>query len=98
LTRAVQQDNNTTNNNDRREQMPRYTFRYHEEDYGVIGFDAENQEHAQQLFESIECNEIEYDELPNYSRRTKGGDYNFTDLVQVKEALPKIPMLLKTGE
>ena len=78
--------------------MPRYTFRYHEEDYGVIGFDAENLEEAEKLFESIECNEIEYDELPNYSRRTKGGQYNFTDLAQVEEPLPPIPMLLKTGE
>jgi hypothetical protein len=78
--------------------MPRYTFRYHEEDYGVIGFDAENLEEAEKLFESIESNEIEYDELPNYSRRTKGGQYNFTDLAQLEEPLPPIPMLLKTGE
>jgi hypothetical protein len=78
--------------------MPRYTFRYHEEDYGVIGFDAPNLEEAQKLFESLKSQEIEYDELPNYSRRTKGGDVEYTELVQPEEPLPTIPMLLKTGE
>ena len=78
--------------------MPRYTFRYHEEDYGVIGFDASNLEEAEKLFESIKEGEVDYDELPNYSRRTKGGEYNLTDLTQLEEPLPVIPMLLKTGE
>ena len=68
--------------------MPRYTYRYHEEDYGVIAFEAPNLEKAQELFESVRCNEIEHADLPNYSRRTKGGEYDFTDLQEVKE--PKI--------
>jgi hypothetical protein len=88
----------TTTTTDRRIEMPRYTYRYHEEDYGVITFDAPNLEKAQELFESIRCNEIEYEELPNYSRRTKGGQYDFIDLQEVKEPLPTIPMLLKTGD
>jgi hypothetical protein len=78
--------------------MPRFTFRYHEQDYGIIGFDAPSLEEAQKLFDSIQSQEIEYDELPNYSRRTKGGDVETTDLTQLEEQLPTIPMLLKTGE
>jgi hypothetical protein len=78
--------------------MPRYTYSYHEEDTGVIGFDAPNLEKAKELFESIKSGEIEYEELPNYSRRTKGGQYDFLYLQEVKEPLPTIPMLLKTGE
>jgi hypothetical protein len=78
--------------------MPRYTFRYQEEDYGVIGFDAPNLKKAKELFELIRTNEIDYEELPNHSRSTKGGQSDFTDLEQVKESLPKIPMLLKTGD
>ena len=78
--------------------MPRFTFRYHEQDYGIIGFDAPSLEEAQKLFDSIQSQEIEYDELPNYSRRTKGGDVEYTEIVQLEEPLPTIPILLKTGE
>lgn len=78
--------------------MPRYTFKYHEEDYGTIGFDADNLQEAQKLFESISEGAIDYEDLPNYSRRTRGGEVQFIDLEETQTALPTIPMLLKTGE
>jgi hypothetical protein len=76
--------------------MARYTFRYHEEEYGVVGFDAPNLEKAQELFELIRQGELEFDELPNYSRSMKGGEFRYEELSELKPALPAIPMLLKT--
>lgn len=78
--------------------MKRYTFNYYEEDFGRIGFDAPNLEEAQRLFEAIRNGDIDCDELPNYSKKNKGGNLEFTDLYEVEEPLKQIPLLLTTGE
>jgi hypothetical protein len=78
--------------------MARYTFNYYEEDYGRIGFDAPNLEEAQRLFDSMCNGGLDYDELPNYSKSSRGGDLDFTDLSEVEAPLKPIPMLVKTGE
>jgi hypothetical protein len=78
--------------------MARYVFNYYEEDYGVMSFDAPTMEEASRLFKQVKEGEISYDELPNYSRTTKGGDVSYTSLLITTPALPPIPMLLKTGD
>jgi hypothetical protein len=77
--------------------MPRYKFNYYVEDYGTVSFDAENMEQAEQLFNQVVEGEKDYEELPNYSKKWRGGDMRHDELKPV-EQLPAIPILgLKTG-
>ena len=78
--------------------MERYEFSYQESDFGKISFDAKDFSEAEYLFAQVRDGEIEYDELPNYSRKTMGGMKNVDKLTIVKPPLPSIPILLKTGE
>ena len=78
--------------------MARYVFNYHEEDYGKMSFDAPTMEEAARLFNQLKEGAIDYAELPNDSRSTKGGEVSYNELLITTPPLPPIPMLLKTGE
>ena len=77
--------------------MARYTFNYYTEDYGSIAFDAPSEEVANRLLNAIQEGDMEYEDLPNYSKRLRGGDVRFDNLQVVEKPLPSIPILgLKT--
>jgi len=78
--------------------MTRYVFNYYEEDYGKISFDAPTMEEANRLFNLLQEGGIDWDELPNYSKKCMGGECNYTELLITTPTLPAIPILgLKTG-
>jgi hypothetical protein len=72
--------------------MARYVFNYHEEDYGKMSFEAPTMEEASRLFKLLQEGGLDYQDLPSYSRKTMGGEVNYTEL------LITTPMPLKTGD
>ena len=61
--------------------MTRYVFNYYEEDYGKISFDAPTMEEASRLFNLVQDGDINYEDLPNYTRKSQGGDTSYTELL-----------------
>ena len=78
--------------------MARFQFNYYVEDYGRVAFDAKDMQEAESLFNQVCNGEIDYEDLPNYSKKWKGGDVIHDNLIQIELPLPNIPILgLKTG-
>lgn len=73
--------------------MTRYVVRYAEENYGIITFDANSKEEAEEWVSRCEMGEQELEQLPNYSTKIKSTSYRLTDLEEVKPSLPSIPIL-----
>ena len=72
--------------------MTRYVVRYAEENYGIITFDANSKEEAENLVRQVEMGEQELEQLPNYSTKVKSASYSLTNLEEVTPPLPEIPI------
>lgn len=66
----------------------RYRIHWFEEQGGAIYFDAESEEHAQELFEQLEQGAIDEDDLPNMVKKTRNGQYEYQDMENVDDQLP----------
>lgn len=66
-------------------EMKRFSIKFDEEYYGYIGFTAESPEEAQKVLEQLEAGEIDERELPNYWRRDKSGNTEFSDLTEEED-------------
>jgi len=73
--------------------MTRYVVRYAEENYGIITFDANTKEEAENWVRQVEMGEQELEQLPNYSTKVKSASYSLTDLEEVQPSLPPIPIM-----
>ncbi len=73
--------------------MTRYVVRYAEENYGIITFDANSKEEAENWVRQVEMGEQELEQLPNYSTKVKSASYSLTDLEEVQPSLPPIPIM-----
>lgn len=73
--------------------MTRYVIRYAEENYGIITFDANSKEEAENWVSRCEMGEQELEQLPNYSTKVKSTSYRLTDLEEVTTPLPRIPIM-----
>ena len=72
--------------------MTRYVVKYAEENYGIITFDANSKEEAEEWVRRLEMGEQELEQLPNYSTKVKSSSYSLTNLEEVKPSLPSIPI------
>ena len=73
--------------------MTRYVVRYAEENYGIITFDANSKEEAEDWVRRLEMGEQELEQLPNYSTKVKSSSYSLTNLEEVQPSLPTIPIM-----
>jgi hypothetical protein len=66
--------------------MPKYSFNFWEEQKWGVVFEADNLEHAKQLFLEAEEN-MGIDDLPNMERFFKKGDetWDYETLMELKE-------------
>ena len=53
--------------------MPRYRFRFQEEAYGYIYFDAKDTKEAEAYYNDLERYALDETELPNFAKSIKGG-------------------------
>jgi hypothetical protein len=72
--------------------MARYVVKYAEENYGIITFDANSKEEAENWVRQVEMGEQELEQLPNYSTKVKSASYSLTNLEEVTPPLPEIPI------
>jgi len=72
--------------------MTRYVVKYAEENYGIITFDANSKEEAENWVRQVEMGEQELEQLPNYSTKVKSASYSLTNLEEVTPPLPEIPI------
>ena len=73
--------------------MKRYVVRYAEENYGIITFDANSKEEAEEWVSRCEMGEQELEQLPNYTSKITSTSYRLTNLEEFKPSLPSIPIL-----
>ena len=73
--------------------MTRYVVRYAEENHGIITFDANSKEEAENWVRQVEMGEQELEQLPNYSTKVKSASYSLTNLEEVTPPLPEIPIV-----
>ena len=60
--------------------MKQYRFSYHEQESGYIYFEAENMEKAQELLDEVETGDLLIEDLPNYFKKVRSGEYELSEL------------------
>ena len=62
-----------------------FTYKFSEEQYGWVSFEADNFEEAQKLFNKVVDCDMSEEELPNFFRKVKSGECDMSDLEEVSD-------------
>jgi hypothetical protein len=58
--------------------MATYTFRFNEVSMNQVWFEADSEEHAKELMQKCEADEINISDLPNAQERNRGIELDFS--------------------